>query len=128
VPQRLFSEVLRDVDLFTSVPELMRKPSSSVDTDGSPSVATRADAMRRLLPTLPYARHAAVLGLWLRVEGTAGAYAISLASAAVVRLPDEEDVDVELPEPLPDVGYLPFDDPVLREVLATAAVLLGSGS
>jgi hypothetical protein len=125
VAPRLISEVLRDVDLFTSVPELMRKPSSSTDAEGSPSVATRADALRRLMRSRPYGKQASVLGLWLRIEGAGGAWAISLATGATVKLPDEEEVDVAVPGSV-DVGYVPFDDEVLRKVLSTAEVLASS--
>ena len=63
-------------------------------------------------------------GIWLRVERGPAAWAISLASGATIRLADEEPVEVALPDPLPDVGYVPFEDEMLRAVLATAAILL----
>ena len=47
-----------------------------------------------------------------------------MAFGAVLRLPDEEPLEVALPDPLPDVGYVPFDDELLRKVLATSQVLL----
>jgi hypothetical protein len=124
VPPRVLSEALRDVDLFTSVPDPMRRPSSATEGDGSPPLAVRADAMRRLLATLGWDGRASVLGLWLRVETPESAWAISLATGATVRLPDEEVVDVPLPDPPPEVGYLPLEDEVLRTVLVTAIVLL----
>jgi hypothetical protein len=124
VPVRAFSEALRDVDLFTSVPDLLR-PSKSTDVDPSPSVATRADAVRRLLPTLGWPGRASVLGGWLRIESATGAWAISLATASAMRLPDEEVATVGLPASLPDVGYLPIDDDILRSVFATVFALTG---
>jgi hypothetical protein len=66
-----------------------------------------------------------VLGLWLRVESATGAWAVSLATGSTVRLPDEEPVSVPLPDPVPDVGYLPIDDAILRQAITTAAVLVG---
>ena len=113
------------MDLFTSVPDLLRRPSSSTDDEVSQLVAVRADALRRLVPTLPHARHLTVVGRWLRVESGAEAWAISLATGATVRLVDEQEVAVALPDPLPEVGYLPIDDEILRRVIATAGVLAG---
>ena len=50
VPPRVLSEALRDVDLFTSVPDLLRRPSSSTDDEASQLVAVRG---RRLAAARP---------------------------------------------------------------------------
>jgi hypothetical protein len=123
VPARSFSEVLRDVDLFTSVPDVLGGPPRSASSDPSQTVEVRADVLRRLLPTLAWPGRTTVLGGWLRVEVASGTWLISLATAAAMRTLDEVPVPVDLPDPLPEMGYLPVDDDILRRVFATVAVL-----
>jgi hypothetical protein len=126
VPARLLSEVLRDIDLFTSVPDPMRSPTSSTEADASPPLRTRADAARRIVSRLPHGRSLSVLGLWLRVERAGRVWAISLANGTTLRLPDEEEVKVAIDAEAGDVGYLPFEDEILLLVLRTAQALLAS--
>ena len=128
VAPRLVSEVLRDIDLFTSVPDPMRSPTLSSAAEASPLLASRADALRRAIPSLPFARSVSVVGLWLRVQSGGEAWAISIGGGPTLRLPRGSLVSVPLEEPLPDIGYLPVDeDETLRRIVATAAKLLGPG-
>ena len=126
VPPRLLSEVLRDVDLFISVPDPTRRPLS--DDGDSAVVAARAAALRRILPTLTFRHHISVVGVWLRVGKGRGAWTISLADGTTLRLPEEDEVEIPLEDESGSDApalYLPVaDDPVLERVLATAAKLL----
>lgn len=123
VPPRLLSEVLRDVDLFTSVADSMRTPASSLEMADTASLRMRAEAMRRLVSRLPDARYLSVIGLWLRVERDGRAWAISLATGMTLRLPVEEEVEVTVDDDVA-IGYVPFEDEMMVRVLRTARGLL----
>ena len=118
VSRRAFSEVMRDIDLCTSISDPLR---SSAAGSAPPSTAARASALRKLLPELAIGHRLTVVGSVLRVEGPADTWAISLSTGAVSQLPGETPV---VPPALVPQDPDQSDDLLLGRVLATAAWLL----
>ena len=145
LPAIVFSEALRDVDLFVSV--------SSVGADrnwqdrgragGAPGgfdaywslysdaplqvvARTRRDAIQRILPGLAIADRCELADRWLMVRGDLRTYRIHLGSGNVVMEPGDRYLRIV---PKLDQGpvarvFLPFhDDPMLSLILSKAFLL-----
>ncbi len=128
VPPRIFSEAMRDVDLFTSVADITRfSPRDETPDEASALLAARSAALRRLLGVLPFGARLTIFGRWLRVDGRVG-YVISLADGSTLRADDEVDMGraaeadatpaiLELVQPI-------ADDPLLVAIVARASRLV----
>ena len=137
VPSLVFSETLRDVELFVA--------KASVGAETQPRVPgdvfydyweryhfgeleersqTRRAVIEKLLPHLPHADRFTVDGRFLRVEGTRGAYRIHLGSASAQTADGRHLALAPAPVPADERLFLPFDDdPILTLVLSKAALL-----
>jgi len=136
VPPLVFSEAMRDVDLFVGVTSIAADAAwndrgehrdywhNAAFGDLTPRGVTRRDALARLLPRLAIGPRTELGDRFLRVEGTLGAYRIHLGSANILMEPDDAYLCI-----VPDRGRskklsLPFDDdPVLSVILAKAIML-----
>ncbi|GAA0558517.1 hypothetical protein GCM10010172_46920 [Paractinoplanes ferrugineus] len=136
VPPLVFSEAMRDVDLFVGVTSIAADDNwrdrgehrdywrSAAFGALTPRGETRRDALARLLPRLALGRCSELRERFLRVEGKLGAYRIHLGSANILMEPDDAYLCI-----VPDRGRagklsLPFDDdPVLSVILAKAILL-----
>lgn len=142
VPPRVFSEVMRDVDLFVSVASIGNDPawpsrnSSGADAKGwqqfafgelTSTAETRRAALEKLLPRLEL--KASLAGRFLVVHGKLRSYKIHLGSGHVLMQPNDE--FLVLPESMardqrPQFGNLlrPYeDDLVLGRIVERAALL-----
>ncbi|WP_026341957.1 hypothetical protein [Actinomadura atramentaria] len=132
VPAVLFSEAMRDVDLFTARTSVAPDP----DAAAAPwwtraefgaltaTAETRHAALARVLPRTPLADRCTLRARFLDVAGDLRTYRIHLGSGSVLRSPDDTHLDltdVRLPAPPPVA--LPFADDRLTAILATAALL-----
>lgn len=142
VPPVVFSEVLRDVDLFVGVSSVANEPGfSAADikqswrtywTDNvwgelAPLARTRRDVLARVLPRTTLRERAALEDRWLVVRGETDRYRVHLGTANVRR--DDSDLPLEV---TPDRRardhvasvFLPFEgDSVLATILARAFML-----
>jgi len=142
VPPVVFSEVLRDVDLFVGVSSVANEPGfSEADikqswrrywTDNvwgelAPLARTRRDVLARVLPRTTLRDRAALEDRWLVVRGESDRYRVHLGTANVRR--DDSDLPLEV---TPDrrarehvaAVFLPFEgDSVLATILARAFML-----
>jgi hypothetical protein len=144
VPPVVFSEVMRDVDLFVGVCSVGADPAwldkapqryadywshfSFGDVAGSPSVATRRAVLEGLLPSLKIGPRCSLADRFLVVRGDLRTYKIHLGSANVLMVPDQYLCIVPTRGPAsPDEAghiYLPFEgDSVLSLVLSKAFLL-----
>ena len=142
VPSIVFSEAMRDVDLFVSVTSI---GADYVWPDGAPerhdqlgaywraawdlplteSTETRRDALARLIPGLVIADRLELIDRWLVVRGDLRTYRIHLGSGNILMSPADTYLCI-----VPSRGgaaeklFLPFDDdPTLSVILAKAFLL-----
>ncbi|WP_077796595.1 DUF4132 domain-containing protein [Streptomyces sp. JHA26] len=136
VPPLVFSEAMRDVDLFVGVTSIATDPDW---TDGGdrrayweraafgelPETAlARRDALERLLPRLKIADRCTLDGRFLRVRGDLRTYKIHLFSANVLMEPDDSYLCVVAARrPADRTVFLPFDDERLALILSKAFLL-----
>jgi hypothetical protein len=145
VPPLVFSETMRDVDLFVAVTSIGADPEwldRGVDRQlddhwrevGFGELSTRAevrrDVLAELLPTLPIADQLAVDEHFLTVRGSLQTYRIHLGSGHVLRSPDDRYLAVTAPrDRRAGAIFLPFDDdPTLSRILAVAFLLAADDS
>jgi Domain of unknown function (DUF4132) len=141
VPADVFSEAMRDVDLFVSVSSVaidwlwrdLDEPRISIYRDLSAfailpeSAQTRRDVLRRLIPHSRIADRCTFEERYLRVRGDRRAYRIHLGSAQVLMEPNDEHLFISLPKgpAAAEVNgiFMPFEDTLLGHVLAKAFLL-----
>jgi hypothetical protein len=104
VPARVFSEVMRDVDLFVGVASIGTDPTWERRGDAphqaywqayafgdlGTSAAARRDLLAALVPRLRIGERCALEGRFLRVRGTLRSYRIHLGSANVLMEPNDQ--------------------------------------
>ncbi|HRQ74068.1 MAG TPA: DUF4132 domain-containing protein [Phycisphaerales bacterium] len=142
IPPLVFSEVMRDVDLFVGVTSVGNNPAWQ---DGGPdgrfrdywwsysfgeltaSAESRRDIIGRLLPRLRIAPLCELDGRFLKVRGTLRTYKVHLGSGNILMEPNDQYLcivpgrgDPSLPQKL----YLPFEgDRTLSVILSKAFML-----
>jgi hypothetical protein len=111
VPAMVFSEVMRDVDLFTSVCSIGEDESWSDQGDrgqgtlsgkfdpaeAAALIALRADILGRVLPHTKIADRCALVKNWLEVRGQLGTYRIALWWGGAKRVTDPESPWLNIP-------------------------------
>ncbi len=144
IPPLVFSEVMRDVDLFVGVASVGNDPTWQ---DGGPNgryrdywrsysfgelsatAETRRQLLQRLVPRLTIADRCAVEGRFLRVRGDLRTYKIHLGSGNILMEPNDQYLCI-----VPGRGdatstgdlFLPFEgDSVLAIILSKAFLLAG---
>jgi Domain of unknown function (DUF4132) len=136
VPPLVFSEAMRDVDLFVGVTSIAADPGW---TDGGPertywerasfaelteSAEARRDVLERILPRLKIAGRCTLDGRFLVVRGDLRTYKIHLGSANILMAPDDSYLCI-----VPARGrgegkvFLPFEDERLSLILSKAFLL-----
>ena len=134
----VFSETMRDVDLFVGVASL---GADEAWRDGGPdghfrdywhdysfgelgeSAKSRADVLERLLPRLKIRDVARVEGRFLRVEGKKRAYKIHLGSGNILMEPNDQYLCI-VPKSGGDELFLPFEGDKTLAVILSKAFLL----
>ncbi|MEU6373168.1 DUF4132 domain-containing protein [Streptomyces sp. NPDC046909] len=136
VPPLVFSEAMRDVDLFVGVTSIAADPDW---TDEGParaywerarfaelteSAEARRDALTRILPRLKIADRCTLDGRFLVVRGDLRTYRIHLGSANILMAPDDSYLCV-VPTRAKVTAkvFLPFEDDRLTVILSKAVLL-----
>jgi hypothetical protein len=136
VPPLVFSEAMRDVDLFVGVTSIAADPDW---TDRGPerayweragfaelteSAEARREALERILPRLKIAGRCSLDGRFLVVRGGLRTYKIHLGSANILMEPDDAYLCV-VPSRREGDGtvFLPFEDDRLSLILSKAFLL-----
>jgi hypothetical protein len=143
VPAVVFSEVMRDVDLFVGVAGVGSDPTwadagpngefaeywrHAVFGDLSASAATRADILSRLLPRLKLRDRCRIDGRFLVVRGDLRTYRIHLGSANILMEPNDQYLCI-VPERGAGSGqaqevFLPFEGDRTLSIILSKAFLL----
>ena len=142
VPAIVYSEVMRDVDLFTSVSGIGGDESwsdqgergtgvlTSLDVhELSAVIALRSDILSRVLPLTPLAGRCKVERAWVEVRGQLGTYRILIAWGDVLRLTDSGVRRLKIPQDLLqsvaiDLSMIPLDLDSRTEAILRVAHLL----
>lgn len=124
VPPRIFSEVMRDIDLVVSVAH-----ASGADPEASLSTVQARAALAAETAALLGYDNVTVEDRQLRIEGVRGTYAVHLGSGQVRRLPGGAVCIIAVGAQQRGRVFLPFadDDPRTAEILAKMLLLARDG-
>ena len=142
IPPLVFSELMRDVDLFVGVTSVAADPSwqdrgdeaggywrDQAFGDLSATAQTRAQVLSRLVPRLKIAERCRIEGRFLHVRGDLRTYKIHLGSGNILMEPNDQylcivqDRGVSTAKDTENL-FLPFDgDPRLSVILSKAFLL-----
>jgi hypothetical protein len=144
---QVFSEVMRDVDLFIGVCSIGNDPTWSEGGpdnryggywqsfsfgDLSASAQTRRDILSALLPRLAIASQCSLTDKFLRVQGAIRAYKIHLGSSNILMEPNDQYLCIVTDRsPKSDSTshlYLPFEGDSVLGVILSKAFLLAADS
>ena len=147
VPAIVYSEIMRDVELFTSVSAVGQDETWADQGDrGTGVVASRMDinelsamlALRieilsRVLPLTPIAEHCKIDKTWLVVRGQLGTYRIETLLGGVLRMTDSGVRQLKIPQKLldgvsVDFSVFPIDLDHRTEMILRKAYVLASDS
>jgi hypothetical protein len=140
-PPMVFSETMRDIDMFVSIASIANDPEwidrgdrrydaywhGAAFGDLNPTAETRRAALERLLPMLKIAPRCTLREKWLEVRGELRTYKIHLGTGNIMMEPNDQYLCI-----VPDRRgltssksvYLPFDeDPVMTIILSKAMML-----
>jgi hypothetical protein len=145
VPAIIYSEIMRDVDLFTSVSAVGQDETWSDQGDRgigvllsrtdpsefSSIVALRIEMLTRLLPLTPIAEKCTIEKNWLMVRGQLGIYRIEIAWGGVLRMTDSGARQLKIPQPILenvplDVSVFPIELDHRTEMILRKAHLLAN--
>ncbi|MEO3773332.1 DUF4132 domain-containing protein [Micromonospora sp. B9E7] len=138
VPAVVFSEAMRDVDLFVGVTSIATDPEwadrgddrfhgywhSTANAALSQSAEVRRDALARLLPRLTIAGRLNLTDRYLHVRGNIRDYRIHLGSGNIMMAPNDAYLCIVPGRDRTGRLHLPFDDdPMLSTILSKAIML-----
>ncbi|MEV0173482.1 DUF4132 domain-containing protein [Streptomyces sp. NPDC050803] len=136
VPPLVFSEAMRDIDLFVGVTSIAADPDwtdagperhyweRAFATDLTASAEARRDALERILPRLRIADRCTLDGRYLIVRGDLRTYRIHLGSANILMEPDGAYLCIVPTRRKGDsTVFLPFEDDRLSLILSKAILL-----
>lgn len=140
VPAVVFSEAMRDVDLFVGVASIAADPTwadRGADRhyayweqvafgELTPTAETRKNVLHRLLPKLKIADRARIVGNYLEVDGRLHTYKIHLGSANILMSPNDRYLCI-VPERAvtpKGVRFVPFEGDRILTVILSKAFLL----
>jgi hypothetical protein len=144
VPALLFSEVMRDVDLFVGVTSIGADPTwgdrgderaraywqSYAFGELSATAATRREVLAALLPKLKIAPRCTLEGRFLRVRGQLRSYKIHLGSANILMEPNDRYLCIVPDRRMgasPARGLvLPFEGDTTLSIIISKAILLAA--
>ena len=142
IPRILFSEVMRDIDLFVGVTSVMNDPQLGAQEGQSPlhtywrtssfgdlsaSASTRRELLERMLPKLAIADRCRLEDRFLIVRGDRAAYKIHLGSGNVIVEPGSRYLCI-VPGSGPSNIFLPFEGDQTFTMILSKAFLLAADS
>jgi hypothetical protein len=140
VPLLVFSEAMRDVDLFVGVTSIAADPDwtdRGAERDYwerarfgelTASAEVRGAALRRIVPRLAIADRCSFDGRWMVVRGDLATYRIHLGSANILMEPDDAYLCIVATRDRDAEVFLPFEDERLSLILSKAFLLAGDST
>lgn len=141
VPPMVFSEAMRDVDLFVGVTSIAADPDWGEQgparayweragfADLTETAEARRDALTRILPRLKIADRCTLDDRFLTVRGDLRTYRIHLGSANILMQPDDSYLCiVPSRSGITAKVFLPFEDDRLSLILSKAMLLAADGA
>jgi hypothetical protein len=139
VPELVFTEAMRDVDLFVAVSSIALDPQWADRSEDrhfgywreasfgelSQTATIRREALACLLPKLKIAPRLELTGRFLRVRGQHHTYKIHLGSANILIEPDDRYLCF-VPKTSRSTVMLPFDGDQVLSLILSKAVLLAA--
>jgi ankyrin repeat protein len=132
----LFSEVMRDVDLFVSVTTIGNDPDWRDRNDAywsaasfgeiGPTAATRKEVLSALIPKLKVADQLRIDGRFLIVEGKVTTYRIHLGSSNILMAPDDTYLCIVDKPRSGQAVMLPFEGDRILSLILSKAILLAN--
>lgn len=130
----LFSEVMRDLDLFVGVASVGNDPSWEFrDQSGywttysfgdlSQSAQTRKDVLEKLVPKLAMAEQLEITGRFLHVKGKLRNYKIHMGSGNILMEPNDSYLCI-VPKATATAVFLPFEGDAGLSIILSKAMLL----
>jgi hypothetical protein len=144
VPPVIFSEIMRDVDLFVGVASVMNDPTwratgpqSHLDYWNqwsfgalSENAKTRRLVLERLLPRLAHTSQFSLKDKWLIVRGSLRTYKIHLGSGNILMEPNDQYLcivaDRAPASKVPQRLFLPFEGDTTLSLILSKALLLAN--
>ncbi|MFI0349034.1 DUF4132 domain-containing protein [Actinomadura sp. 9N407] len=137
VPAVVFSEAMRDVDLFVGVTSIATDPEwADRGEDGhidywrresvgdlTATAEVRRDALARILPRTKIADRCSIVGRFLAVRGDLATYKIHLGSGNILMEPDDAYLCIVSARSGGGTVFLPFEDERLSLILSKALLL-----
>lgn len=138
VPPIVFTEIMRDVDLFVGVCSVGNNPEWEDGGEGgnnywhnysfgilTESAQTRKDVLERILPKLKISDRCKIAGKFLVVEGKIRNYKIHLGSGNILMTPNDQYLCI-VPDSKPKKNqiFLPFDNDKTLSIILSKAFLL----
>ncbi len=137
VPQIVFSEIMRDVDLFVGVTSIGNNPEWEDVGERrqywhnysfgnlSETAKTRKEVLERILPKLKIADRCQIVDKFLIVEGTIRQYKIHLGSGNILMSPNDQYLCiVPSSRSAKSKIFLPFDNDRTLSIIISKAFLL----
>lgn len=144
VPVRVFSEIMRDVDLFVGVASVGNDPNWQ-DNGGLQAFTTywqnyafgdlgelsknRKQLLERLIPRLKIAQNCQFEGNFLKVQGKWRTYKIHIGSSNILMEPNDQYLCI-IPDSKKireeDTVYLPFEGDRILSLIISKAILLAA--
>ncbi len=141
IPPLVFSEAMRDIDLFVSVCSIGIDPTWTPDRVGyaywtqystgdlSESAKNRKEVLQRILPALAIAQRCSIVDRWVYVEGDLCKYKIHIGSGSVHLEPSNQHLCI-VPKAAEkaEVGniYLPFEGDMMLSLILSKVFLLAN--
>ncbi|MFN8672724.1 MAG: DUF4132 domain-containing protein [Candidatus Sericytochromatia bacterium] len=137
IPKIVFSEIMREVDLFVGVTSIGNDPNWSNEGrynnywqgysfgELSETANTRKSLLLNLIPKLKIANKASIEGRFLKIIGNIRSYKIHLGSSNILMEPNDQYLCI-----VPDIKgkkediYLPFDDDKVLSLILSKAFML----
>ncbi|MET8277974.1 DUF4132 domain-containing protein [Micromonospora sp. NPDC005174] len=140
VPLLVFTEAMRDVDLFVGVTSIATDPQwadrgedrfsaywhRTAVAELTPSAQVRRDALARLLPRMAIAGRVDLAERYLRVRGNLRAYRIHLGSGNIMMEPDDRYLCIVAARQQTGRLHLPFDDDAMLATILSKAIMLAA--